>query len=284
MPLQLDKWFARQSSSFKGLAVILMIGLVAWLDFITGYELSFSIFYLFPVVLAGWYVGKKFACLVSVISAVNWLVLDYGSGRVYSNIFIPFWDAFVRLVFFLVVMMLVTRLKSLLAYQEVLAELDGLTGLYNARAFREKCAALFPLAVRNKHAATLAYIDLDDFKGINDSLGHSTGDQVLQAVADTLRQRLRSSDLCARLGGDEFSVLLPETDEAGAKAFFTELHASLCQMAERHQWPIGFSIGVAVFPRPDNNFDQAVRQADQLMYAVKHAGKNNVRFQVFDSR
>lgn len=275
------KWLNHQSPAFNGLAAIILITLVGGLDFFTGYELSFAFFYLIPVVFAGWYLGRMSSYLLSVLSAVTWSAIDYYSGLEYSSVFLPFWNALTRLGFFIVVSELVSRLKEALEYQEVLAESDGLTGLFNARAFREKSDIHFQLSSRNNHAITLAYIDLDGFKGINDSLGHSMGDRVLQKVSEQLWNSLRASDICARLGGDEFSVLLPETDLAGAKSFFTRLHANLCQLAEENAWPIGFSIGVAVFQPVNIELEQAISLADGLMYEIKKTGKNNVRYQVF---
>jgi len=277
-----DKWFSTLSPSMISVYVIVLVAMIGFLDFLTGNELSFSIFYLLPAALAGWYVGKKFGYLISVLSAATWLAVDYASGHQYSNIVIPYWNALVRLGLFIIVISLISWLKSALEYQAILAELDGLTGLLNARAFRQKSEIPFGLSARNHRALSLAYIDLDGFKGINDSLGHSTGDQVLLAVADTIKHRLRASDICGRLGGDEFAILLPETDFSGAQTFFNSLHENLNELAERQNWPVGFSIGVAVFQSPACSLDQAIHLADELMYDIKYSGKNKVRYKLMD--
>ena len=277
-----EKWFSNLPPSIISLCVIVLVAMIGFLDFLTGNELSFSIFYLLPSVLAGWFVGKKFGHLISILSASTWLTVDFASESQYSNILIPYWNALVRLGFFLIVISLISWLKSALEYQAVLAELDGLTGLLNARAFRQKSEIPFGLSTRNHRAVSLAYIDLDGFKGINDTLGHSTGDQVLLAVADTIKRRLRASDLCARLGGDEFAILLPETDFSGAQTFFNSLHENLNKLAEHENWLVGFSIGVAVFQSPTCSLDQAIRLADELMYEIKHSGKNKVRYKLIN--
>jgi diguanylate cyclase (GGDEF)-like protein len=105
-----------------------------------------------------------------------------------------------------------------------MAEHDGLTGMLNARAFYNRCTALFELAARYSRPISPGYLDLDDFKCINDTLGHSAGDAVLQEIARTLTARCRRSDIVARLGGDEFAILLPETDLAGARTVFAAHH------------------------------------------------------------
>ncbi|WP_291994222.1 GGDEF domain-containing protein [Candidatus Accumulibacter sp. ACC003] len=165
----------------------------------------------------------------------------------------------------------------------MLAQEDGLTGLLNARTFRQRCDAIFMLAKRHGRPLALGYLDLDGFKGVNDSFGHAVGDEVLKAVASALSKRLRASDLGSRLGGDEFAVLLPETDLAGARTFFTELHESLVKLAGTNSWPVGFSIGVAVFHHARANPDDALRYADGLMYKVKNSGKNNIFFEEYAS-
>lgn len=198
------------------------------------------------------------------------------SAHHYSNPAIPFWNTGVRFGFFVIVAMLLRQMRRSLAIQSSLARTDGLTGLMNARTFKQRCDAIFKLALRNRHSLALGYIDLDGFKSINDTLGHTTGDKVLKAVADTLQKRLRSTDLGARLGGDEFAILLPETDLAGAQAFFTTLHESLLSHAAHNHWPVGFSVGVAIFHAVDASVDEAIRTADALMYRVKNSGKNQI--------
>lgn len=278
---RIDIYLSSQTPIRLGLLCSLLLISIVICDYITGYELSFSIFYLLPVSISAWYLNKSAAVIASVFASAAWFWVDFTSGYPYTNQSIPFWNAAVRLGFFLVVALLFLKLRLLIDFQTSLAQKDGLTGIMNARAFGYACESIFELAHRNGRSLTLGYIDLDGFKGINDSLGHSVGDQVLIAVAATLSDKLRTSDIVARLGGDEFSILLPETSIAGAKIFFTELHASLLSLAENKSWPIGFSIGVAVFSSPTESLDDAIQRADNLMYQVKHSGKNGIQFAEF---
>ncbi|TKB27499.1 GGDEF domain-containing protein [Desulfopila sp. IMCC35006] len=275
---KIDSFLSAQGPFALKLYSFLLIAIVGALDLLTGYELSFSIFYLLPVGVGSWYSGKRFGAVVCIAAAFTWLIVDFMAGNNYSNPVIEYWNAGVRLGFFVVVAHLLGRIRSVLEIQVSLAQLDGLTGMMNARTFRQRCELLFNLAHRHQHHLTLGYLDLDGFKTINDSLGHSVGDQVLKAVADTLVKRLRVSDIGARLGGDEFAILLPETTLIGARTFFAELHQSLLDLAAAKQWPLGCSIGVAVFHRCETNPDEAIRFADDLMYQVKKSGKNSMLF------
>lgn len=269
---------SREQIAASSLALVAFIGAS---DYLTGYELAFSIFYLVPVGLGTWYAGPRIGISVCLVSAATWLVVDHAMGHQYAHPAIPFWNATVCLGFFVIVAHLLCRLRAALDAQAALAQQDGLTGILNARAFRQRYATLAELAARHRHSIALGYLDIDGFKGVNDSLGHSAGDQVLKAVASALATRLRASDFVGRVGGDEFAILLSETDLAGARTFFTDMRAKLLDVAARNRWPIGFSIGVAVFPSPSTDADAAFRHADALMYRVKRAGKNGLMLEEY---
>jgi diguanylate cyclase (GGDEF)-like protein len=209
-------------------------------------------------------------------AASIWLLADYTSGQSYSHPAISYWNAAVRLGFFAITVYLLSMIRQLLETQTTLAQFDSLTGLRNARSFKQACTSVFDLSRRHGRSSALCYIDIDGFKGINDSRGHSVGDSVLRAVGCALNNRLRASDIGARLGGDEFAILLPETTMNGARSFFMELHAGLVALAISNQWPIGFSIGVAVFPVAPATPDDAIRQADDLMYKMKHSDMSSL--------
>lgn len=271
-----DKTLSNLTPARIAAVSLLTVAVVGIMDHLTGYELSFSIFYLIPVALASWYMKGNFGLVVSAISAATWLGIDLNSGHSYGNPAIPFWNTAVRFGFFVIVAVLLKQMQHTLELQLSLAQIDGLTGLLNARTFKQRCDTFFQLSLRTKRSVALGYIDLDGFKGVNDNLGHTVGDQVLKAVAAILAKRLRTSDIAARLGGDEFAILLPETDIAGAEVFFASLHENLLQLAAHNQWPVGFSVGVAVFNSFESNIDEAIQYADSLMYRVKKSGKNKI--------
>ena len=253
---------------------VAVIMALAFVDHVTGFELSFSIFYLMPISMAAWYIGGIAGLAMSVVCATSWLAVDLTGGHEYSSRLIPFWNAGVRLGFFVLVTSLLVSSKSSLERVADMARIDSLTGIMTRGAFRQAVTEIIRLAARSGQALVLAYVDLDDFKAINDTRGHAEGDRVLQAVASALTKNVRRTDLVGRLGGDEFAVLLPDTNEAGAREVLDKIRVHLAKTASDYSWPIGFSIGAAVFSVPPKNPEEAIAEADALMYRGKKAGKN----------
>ena len=168
------------------------------------------------------------------------------------------------------------QLQASLLKERELARQDPLTGLANRRAFLETSEEEKDRSRRYHHCFNIAYIDLDGFKKINDTLGHAAGDQVLREVANTLRLNLRSTDAVARLGGDEFAILLVETDAASAETVLRKLHELLRAAMKANGWNVDFSIGLASYLCPPESLDNIIRTADGLMYSVKAKGKGNL--------
>ncbi|MCB1746951.1 MAG: EAL domain-containing protein [Gammaproteobacteria bacterium] len=167
-----------------------------------------------------------------------------------------------------------------------LARFDPLTNLPNRRYFAERLETSLAAAARHLRMGALLFIDLDQFKQINDTLGHSVGDSLLQAVAERLRNVTRQEDTVARLGGDEFVVLLPEVAadlEACARQAQTvaeKIHSSLGQpfQFDHHQFHITPTIGISLFPEGNKSVDDVLKEADTAMYNGKAAGRNVTRF------
>ena len=164
---------------------------------------------------------------------------------------------------------------------ERLSSTDTLTGLVNRRHFLEEMGQRLGEAERRRRSGALLYLDLDNFKCVNDNLGHRRGDAALVAVADLLRGRVRERDLVARLGGDEFAIWL---DGANAEEAVAKAHELLAAAADLAQYSVdrsralGFSIGVAVLETDARErLDQMMARADDAMYAVKKAAKGGVQ-------
>lgn len=276
MLISLMNYLDKKSAASVVIIGLVLLASVAALDHVTGYELSFSIFYLLPIVLVAWQSQRWVGFAFCFLSASVWLLADVMSNHAYSNDFILAWNTTVRLSFFLVTASLLVELKKRLIIEKEMAITDGVTGLLNARAFKQESGTLLDLARRHNHPVVLAYIDVDNFKGVNDLLGHSEGDLVLREVADTLTRCVRTTDVIGRLGGDEFAIFLPETEHVGAQALFGRMHEELTRVAVKKNWPIGFSIGIAEFPVAPDCIDEALKSADDLMYRVKKSGKNNL--------
>jgi diguanylate cyclase (GGDEF)-like protein len=154
--------------------------------------------------------------------------------------------------------------------------------MFNSRRFYERLEEEIARCLRTNRPFTLAYIDLDNFKTINDLHGHSVGDQVLAKVAEILKRNLRRTDVVARLGGDEFVVLLVETDSESAKVAYSNTHEQLLETMQSNSWPVTFSTGVVTFETAPQTTNQAIRIADELMYGVKKTDKRNVLYKIWN--
>lgn len=259
------------------------VGVVGLLDYLTGHELSFAFFYLGPVALAAWYSSRNASIWVSLAACLIWYLADIESQPQHSHPAIPVWNALVRLGFFLSNALLLTSLRKHLAAERHLARTDPMTGTLNRRAFTEQLEYSLALAERNASPLALAYVDLDDFKKVNDTQGHAEGDRALRAVARTLRNSSRRTDIVARLGGDEFAILLPETDLSGARNVMQEIKQQLDNLASTGGPGITCSVGAVVFPERAPAAAEAVKASDGLMYEVKRQGKNAILFGVYDA-
>ena len=254
---------------------LVAVGLIGVFDAMTGFELSMSIFYLIPVAAAAWGLGRAGGLVMACASGAAWLVSDSLAGHTYSNPLFPAWNTGVRLGYFLITAELVYRLRFQLLRERERADRDSLTGLFNGAAFRRGAQALIDLMARQDRGSVIGFIDLDDFKRVNDSLGHAQGDRLLVAVADCLRDVVRHTDLVGRIGGDEFAVLMADTDEAGARAAFERLRGGLEQLAQSSAAGVGFSAGLLVFSGAVR-VEELLRVSDAAMYRVKRQGKGQV--------
>ena len=182
--------------------------------------------------------------------------------------------------FFLITASLLSRMKEAMDREKELSRTDPNTGLLNSRAFYQLAEVELQRARRYERPYTLAYLDIDQFKQINDRFGHLVGDMVLKVVAGTLLANLRQTDLLARLGGDEFAILLPETDNEAARVTVTKIQQALLKAMKSHKWKVTFSIGAITYHKYSLPIDTMIKNVDELMYSVKDSGKNDIRFTV----
>ena len=273
----LDNFFTDKPAWMIGCIAFALIAILASIDHLTGYELSFSVFFLIPISLAAWYGHRTLGYVVSVGAAAAWMVVEGISPQPYSEEWILYWNSTMRLVVFVVVAYLIARLRMTLAYQQRLARTDKLTGLLNRAGFVDRAGLVVSAAMRYGNGIAIAYIDLDGFKAINDTMGHSQGDAVLKFIGGILDRSSRKSDIVARIGGDEFAVLLPNTNLPGAQFYFDNLHSLIEDEIRKYGWPqLGVSIGAAVFESGSPDLDEALQFADNLMYRAKRDGVSSV--------
>jgi len=275
--MRLNTFLQRRSPAFIFVASLLLVALLGVLDYLNGPDFSLLIFYVVPVFIAAWYAGRRDGLFVCAASGLTWLAVAYTTSEHFSSPFVAYWNAGVRLGFIVILAHIVAAFKTSLAQERELARTDYLTGTFNGRSFGEAAAAEIARARRHAHPFSVAYMDVDDFKLINDRQGHSAGDRLLKAVADALRRNVRDVDTVARIGGDEFAVLMPETDARAAQVAMRRTRRRILEETRSAGWPVTFSVGVVTFDAPPDSVDALLRAADEAMYSAKRGGKNALR-------
>jgi diguanylate cyclase (GGDEF)-like protein len=261
-----------------------LICLVGLLDYVTGYDLSLSLFYLAPVAVIAWYDTSVTAYLASAVSGLTWLTANTFAGPGRLTPVLAAWNTAIRLGFFVIVAKLLGSLRAAHEAQRELARTDSLTGVHNGRSFRELVQVELLRAHRMSYPLSLIYLDLDNFKSLNDRQGHARGDALLQVVGRSLTDNLRGTDIVGRLGGDEFAVLLPNTDQEQAVVVASKLHALLDASTKAVDPEISLSMGVITSLSRAPQVEDLISAADGLMYEAKKGGKDVICRGLFSSR
>ncbi|MBN1897942.1 MAG: GGDEF domain-containing protein, partial [Spirochaetes bacterium] len=259
------------------LIIILMLGI---LDLSSNPNLSLLIFYLLPLFICTWYLGEWAGVFIATFSMFIWYMDDFFASLKYSHPLIPYWNLILRYLFFIFVSYIIHKLRLALEISRELSRTDYLTGAMNGRFFKEYIDEEIKRAKRYEHIFALAYMDIDNFKLINDRHGHSAGDRFLIDIIQTIRSMLRETDVVARLGGDEFAICFPETNEKQVHVAMERIRKKLSTMIKKMKYPVTFSIGVLICINSNYLADDMLKMVDQLMYSVKKRGKNNIKYKV----
>lgn len=241
------------------------------LDVVSGPQVSTSFFYVVPVAIVTWRFGRTSGVATATAAAALWLIVDIGTG-VGGSVSISTWNAVVRFGFFITITLLLVHLRSAMLRQTELARVDPLTGLANRRAFADAAAHELARSLRSGERITVAVVDLDDLKVINDSGGHTVGDEALLATARILESTVRATDLTARLGGDEFA-LLAIGQQLDAHPLLERICGRVAQVS------IGdhrLSCSIGAVNANGGTLDDWLDQADRALYDAKRAGKGTV--------
>jgi diguanylate cyclase (GGDEF)-like protein len=265
----------KRSKPFWIVIGFVLIGGVGILDFQAGYEFRFSLLYLIPISLVTWLTGRRLGIVASLASALVRLISEAAAGNPYSQQLI---NTLIGLSIFVIITLLLSALRKALEHERELAQTDYLTGAMNSRSFFDLIQTEINRVQRYEHPFTIAYIDIDNFKTVNDRLGHTTGDQVLRAVVNQARAHMRKTDVVARLGGDEFALLLPETDPESAQVVLSKIRNGRLVGMQQSKWPVTFSIGVLTCIDAPPTPDELFRMVDELMYSVKRGSKNAIKY------
>lgn len=265
-----------KKSIFIGTALCCLF-LAGFFDHHLGYRISSMLFYLPAIVIAALFVSRYYGIAIVVLSTATWLWSDLKTGgSQYVYFFTPYWNALARMFFFMTIVLIIEFYHNYMRERGA-ARRDALTGIMNRRAFYEYAENEFERSKRYHHIFSLIFLDCDDFKQINDNLGHRAGDKLLWNLAHALKKAARSSDIAARLGGDEFAVILVETGHEGALRFANRLRADLLDIMQRNNWPVTFTFGVASFETLPHSVDEMISIADGVMYSGKREGKDRVK-------
>ncbi|MGD0277531.1 MAG: GGDEF domain-containing protein [Syntrophales bacterium] len=274
-PSKQSKWLILAA----GFVLLIPIGIT---EYIIGADLSVSIFYLIPIAMVTWYVDRESGFLIAVASVATCFFATYFARKSDIRLSISIWNSLIMLGYFFIFSYILANLKLSHDHEKYMARTDSLTGAANRRYFHELADIELKRSQRYSRPFTVAYIDIDDFKIINDDFGHNTGDELLCCFCETIAGELRSTDIFARAGGDEFVIILTETgDESSARVLMDRILKSLRTAMDDKGWSVTFSIGVAIFSNIPSSTDELINLPDQLMYAVKTGGKNAVQYKTF---
>jgi diguanylate cyclase (GGDEF)-like protein len=274
--LNIGHWIQRQSKlKIFALATFLFL-LDEYIDYRTGPELNVSFFHLVPVFLIVWNSGLLPGLVYDVFCTCVILFVSLQPAGLMPNS-VQVFNALANLIFLGAFTVVLSLLKKHLEQVTARAELDGLTNLLNSTSFTRRAEQEVLASTRSRRPFTILYIDVDNFKTVNDTLGHGAGDEVLKSVGKFLAGQFRKGDLRTRIGGDEFAVFLPDYSLEEAKRDIPPFHEALNRILGAGPAPISCSIGGMTFTQAPPSLQGALHEADMLMYRVKMGGKNNYR-------
>jgi diguanylate cyclase (GGDEF)-like protein len=272
--MQYTRFLERQGTLFNLLAGVSCAALVGIFDHFAPDEVIASFLYLLPISFVAWFAGRTPGVLIAVSCAAIWAYDNLKS----SSLLISAWNAFSVVGIFLVVSLLVAKIRQMLEMERELSTRDPLTGVLNMRAFSEVVEYEILRHKRQSETFSFAFLDLDNFKQVNDRYGHTKGDELLRSVVDCLVDNLRKTDIVARAGGDEFIIFFPMTDQGAVQVVMEKVRERLSVLSLKIDCPTSVSTGVLTCAHGLCNLDEIIFAADKLMYEVKATGKNNVRF------
>ncbi len=261
----------------SSIGLLLVIGIA---DYFAGYEVQIFVLYLIPIFYAATRVGRPAGMAIAIASSVIGIGGDLFTGQTYSSWLVLALVFILRTALFLVFVEVVSALRHALEREKESARTDPLTGVSNRRHFIELTGAALAFARRYRRPMTIAYLDLDNFKVVNDRFGHQAGDEVLCAVAHTIRNRLRVTDVVGRLGGDEFAVCLPETGADAAAMVLGRLREECTVSVPENYGPVTVSMGMVTFAYPPGTVDELLERTDTMLYAAKREGRNRLVHEV----
>ncbi len=264
---KLTSFYDREPQWVATLAGTALLGLLTGIDALLGHTSAFRPLFLLPIWLAtrmgGRLSGLGLVLLSTFIGTASEWQMGHAEGEtMLSNLVIRF----AALTF---LMLLIAQIEQAVAKHQRLALRDPLTGLLNRHALKQFAESAFDRALLRQLPMTVVVIDCDGFKQLNDTFGHSAGDQVLTMLAKELEEHTRQTDIVARIGGDEFAVVLQDTTVDEASRIMRRVDDSFVASTISKGYPTGLSIGYATNGHGNNELRAALEVADRSMYQHK---------------
>lgn len=265
----------RVSTPVAVAAGVFAVAAVITLDVWLGPGWSLGLLYSLPIAFIAWRLGMVAGLVAAIAAALGWHL--FVELPVESTAALALWGTAARTISYAVVAVLVAEMRALFEHERGLARHDGLTGALIGRSFRDVLDREVALARAQRRSLTLAYIDLDDFKQVNERAGHATGDDLLCAFANAARAAMGPRDQLARIGGDEFVVLFVGNGGRERRAI-ERFHASVAAALAQGAQPISCTLGGIILPAGQcADPRDLVQLADAAMFEAKRAGKGGLR-------
>jgi diguanylate cyclase (GGDEF)-like protein len=277
----MSKHHDRKLRPFVVAGSVLLTMVLGGLDFLAHPGLSFLLLYLFPLVLAAWFGGFGAGLLVTVVAAAAWYGNDWLATNPHTDLWIFLWFLVTRVLLFVFVAWILSRLAGSLRALKSLAQKDALMGLLARSPFFVAAETELSRARRYKHPFSLALLDIDGLRSLNKSSGHKAGDRVLAEFGKTVRENVRKSDVAARFGDDEAAVWLPETRFEPAAVWIDRLRKGLAGLGAPDGLTVSVTVVAVTFRSLPATADEVLSTVQSLMAEAKKEGPGTLRHAVW---
>lgn len=258
--LVLSRPSLRMDFSLKALSLSSVI-LIGYLHFIVGPSFEFHLFFLIPIIVASWFAGALFCFFITILAILSWTISDYLIAHGNIDVFSFLFNSTVHALILAYVTYLLRYIRRLLIRESQLAREDSLTKIPNRRSFYENGEVAFSTGNRQQLPITIIFIDVDNFKSINDVYGHKIGDKLLFEAAQVMNENIRKNDVIGRLGGDEFCLILLSADREHALMYAINLRNKLNERMLKHKWQTTFSMGIVTYAVTPPDFLRAIEDS-----------------------